>query len=64
MWLFQHFMRYSAKVAFAHLVCATRCDTPEKEGKLTAYCQVVNYPLGKNAIVNIKAEAEDEIGNF
>lgn len=45
MWLFQLFMKDSAKPALAHRVTATKEDDSQQEGKLTPCCQVVTYAL-------------------
>lgn len=39
-------------------------NDPQKEVKLTAYCQVLNYLLATHATEEVIGEAEDEIGNY
>lgn len=64
MWLFQYFMKDPAKAAVAHRLCAKEDQNSQKEGKLTIYCQVVNYLLATYAIEDMIAEAEAEIMSF
>lgn len=43
MWLFQHSLKDRTKAALVHRVSATKENVPDRKGKLTTYCQVVNY---------------------
>lgn len=49
-----------AKAVLAHRECATESEDPQKGGKLTIFCQVVNYPLATYATQDVIAEAETE----
>lgn len=64
MWIFQHFVKASAKAAPVQIVCATKKDDSEQQGKLTTYHQVVNYLHSIYAIRNVITEIGAEIPKF
>lgn len=63
-WLFQHFMIDPTKAALAHRVGATENVDPQKVGKLTANCQVVDQLPDTYEKDNVLAEREAEIPNL
>lgn len=63
MWLFQYFIKEPAKAPLMHRVCLTDKDSQQK-GKLTTYCQVVNYLLVTYATDDEIAKAEAGIMQF
>lgn len=60
MWLFSHSIQEVVKAALSHLMTADNKKNQEQEGKLTKYCEVVNYLLemcGTDDVID-KAEAD------
>lgn len=56
--LLQYFARDLANVYLENRVCVTEDDEHQRDGKLTAYCQGVNYTLAMYATDEVIAEAE------
>lgn len=63
-WLFQDFMKDSAKAAVVHRVGAAKERFPELDRKSTTYCQLVKYLLATYATEDLIADIEVEITNF
>lgn len=55
------FMKDCIKSALAHRACTTEKEDPRKRGKMSAYCQIVNYLLVTYDTNDIIAGAEAEI---
>lgn len=64
MWLFQQFIKDPAKAALAHRVRAKKEISAQEEGKLTRYCQVVNYLVGNYASDDAISGVDAEVTNF
>lgn len=64
MLLFLHFMEDLDKATFSYRMSPIESNTAHKEGILTTYCSVVNYPLKTYATDDFIAGAESEITNF
>lgn len=64
MGLFQHFMKHPTTAVLAQGVRVTEKEDPRKEGKLTAYCQDVNYLLTMYGTDDLIPDAEVGITNF
>lgn len=64
MWLLEHFMKHPGEATLTRRVWATKEDFPQKNGKSTTYCQVVNYLLATYATDDFITEIEADTTNF
>lgn len=58
MWLFQYFMNDRARAGLGHEVYVTKEDDIKQEGKLTIYCQAINYLLATHTTDCIITKAD------
>lgn len=61
--LLQHFVGYPAKAVRVYLVCITADEEPQKERRLTIYCQLVNYLVSTYAADDRITKAKAELTN-
>lgn len=64
MWLFQHFMKYPAKLVSAQNVCTKKKDDPQQKGKLTISFEVVSDRFTIDATDDVIPESEAYITKF
>lgn len=64
MWLFPYFLKELAKAALSNYMMTQNSGQTHFEGKLTTYCQVVNYMLETYTADNVIVEIEPDINRF